>query len=154
VGGRYEEVAAAERAVARGEHPKRPFVLLAQQSLFDETRAPAGKHTAWGYCHVPNGSSVDMTEAIENQIERFAPGFRDLVLQRATRSSTGFETYNPNYIGGDIGGGQYGLRKVLQIGDKSPYSLGGDVYLCSSATPPGAGVHGMCGYHAVRAALG
>jgi phytoene dehydrogenase-like protein len=153
VGGRYEEVSAAERAVARGDHPKRPFVLLAQQSLFDETRAPAGKHTAWGYCHVPNGSDIDMTEAIESQIERFAPGFRDLVLERATRSSTGFETYNPNYIGGDIGGGQYGLRKVLQIGDKSPYSLGGDVYLCSSATPPGAGVHGMCGYHAVRAAL-
>lgn len=153
VGGHYAEVAAAERAVMRGEHPRRPLVLLAQQSLFDDTRAPDGKHTAWGYCHVPNGSDVDMTEAIENQIERFAPGFREIVLERHIRSSMGYQEYNPNYVGGDIGGGEYGLRKVLQIGEKAPYSLGGDVYLCSSATPPGAGVHGMCGYHAVRAAL-
>jgi phytoene dehydrogenase-like protein len=153
LGGKYAEVAAAERAVSRGEHPKRPFVLIAQQSLFDATRAPAGKHTAWGYCHVPNGSTVDMTEEIENQIERFAPGFRDLVLKRAARTSMDYQAYNPNYIGGDIGGGQYGLRKLLQIGNKAPYHLGGNVYLCSSATPPGAGVHGMCGYHAVRAAL-
>jgi phytoene dehydrogenase-like protein len=154
VGGRYAEVAAAERAVARGEHPKRPFVLLAQQSLFDSSRAPAGKHTAWGYCHVPNGSDVDMTDAIESQIERFAPGFRELILERSRRDATGLQKYNPNYLGGDIGGGRYGLRKVLQIGRKAPYELGGNVYLCSSATPPGAGVHGMCGYHAVRAALG
>lgn len=154
IGGRYREVASAERAVIKGDHPERPFVLLAQQSLFDDTRAPNGKHTAWGYCHVPNGSTVDMTEAIEGQIERFAPGFKDVILERATRSSVEFQTYNPNYLGGDIGGGQYGLKKVLQIGSKSPYALGGDVYLCSSATPPGAGVHGMCGYHAVRAALG
>lgn len=153
LGGRYAEVAASERAVARGEHPRRPFVLLAQQSLFDESRAPEGKHTAWGYCHVPNGSKVDMTEAIENQIERFAPGFRDIVLERTTRGPMGYQLYNANYIGGDIGGGQYGLRKLLQVGAESPYSLGGDVYLCSSATPPGAGVHGMCGYHAARAAL-
>lgn len=153
IGGRYSEVAAAERAVARGENPRRPFVLLAQQSLFDDTRAPKDKHTAWGYCHVPNGSDVDMTEAIENQIERFAPGFRDTILERNIRGPMEYQTYNPNYIGGDIGGGQYGLRKLLQIGRKAPYSLGGDVYLCSSATPPGAGVHGMCGYHAVRAAL-
>ncbi|HET9259923.1 MAG TPA: NAD(P)/FAD-dependent oxidoreductase [Acidimicrobiia bacterium] len=153
LGGRYAEVASAERAVSKGEHPRRPFVLLAQQSLFDDARAPVGKHTAWGYCHVPNGSTVDMTDAIESQIERFAPGFRDLVLGRSTRGSVEFQTYNTNYIGGDISGGQYGLKKVLQIGAKSPYSLGGDVYLCSSATPPGAGVHGMCGYHAVRAAL-
>lgn len=153
LGGRYAEVAASERAVARGDHPKRPFVLLAQQSLFDDSRAPDGKHTAWAYCHVPNGSDVDMTEAIENQVERFAPGFKDIVLERATRDPIGYEAYNPNYIGGDISGGQYGLRKLLQIGAESPYSLGGDVYLCSSATPPGAGVHGMCGYHAVRAYL-
>lgn len=153
VGGRYAEVAAAERAVGRGEHPKRPFVLLAQQSLFDETRAPEGKHTAWGYCHVPNGSTVDMTEAIENQIERFAPGFRDLILARSVHNAMDYQAYNPNYPGGDIGGGRYGLRKLLQIGRRSPYSLGGGVYLCSSAVPPGAGVHGMCGYHAVRAAL-
>lgn len=153
LGGSYSEVAAGERSVARGEHPKQPFVLLAQQSLFDETRAPVGKHTAWGYCHVPNGSTVDMTEQIENQIERFAPGFRDLVLERSARSAGQFEKYNPNYIGGDIGGGRYGLRKVLQLGSRAPYHLGEGVYLCSSATPPGAGVHGMSGYHAVRAAL-
>lgn len=153
LGGRYAEVAAAERAVSRGDHPKRPFVLLAQQSLFDDIRAPEGKHTAWGYCHVPNGSTVDMTEAIENQVERFAPGFRDLIMERSTLTSLDYQAYNPNFIGGDIGGGQYGLRKVLQIGSKAPYALGGDVYLCSAATPPGAGVHGMCGYHAVRAAL-
>lgn len=153
LGGRYAEVAAAERAVSRGEHPKRPFVLLAQQSLFDESRAPEGKHTAWAYCHVPNGSSVDMTTEIEGQVERFAPGFRDLILERSVRNAVDYASYNPNYVGGDIGGGQYGLRKVLQLGAKAPYDLGGNVYLCSSATPPGAGVHGMCGYHAVRAAL-
>jgi len=153
LGGRYAEIAAAERAVSRGEHPRRPFVLLAQQSLFDETRAPEGKHTAWAYCHVPNGSTEDMTGAIEDQVERFAPGFRDLILGRSTMGSVGFEAHNPNYIGGDIGGGQYGLRKVLQLGSKAPYDLGGNVWLCSSATPPGAGVHGMSGYHAVRAAL-
>jgi phytoene dehydrogenase-like protein len=153
LGGRYEEVAAAERAVGRGEHPRRPFVLLAQQSLFDESRAPEGRHTAWAYCHVPNGSDVDMTEAIEDQIERFAPGFRERILERSAWSSGAYEDYNPNYVGGDIGGGQYGLSKVLQIGSRAPYDLGGDVYLCSSAVPPGAGVHGMCGYHAVRAAL-
>lgn len=153
VGGRYEEVAAAERAVARGDHPRDPFVLMAQQSLFDATRAPEGKHTAWGYCHVPNGSDVDMTDAIESQIERFAPGFRDLILERSTHGPSQLHAYNQNYLGGDIGGGQYGVRKVLQVGKKAPYELGGGVYLCSSATPPGAGVHGMCGYHAVRAAL-
>lgn len=154
VGGRLSEVAAAERAVFRGEHPRRPFVLLAQQSLFDHSRAPDGKHTAWGYCHVPNGSTVDMTNAIESQIERFAPGFRDLILERGTRNAMGYQEYNPNNVGGDIGGGQYGLAKILQVGRKMPYRLADNVYLCSSATPPGAGVHGMCGYHAVRAALG
>lgn len=153
LGGRYAEVAAAERAVSRGDHPKRPFVILAQQSLFDPTRAPAGKHTAWGYCHVPNGSTVDMTEAIEAQVERFAPGFRDLIIGRHTRNSMEYELYNPNYPGGDIGGGRYGLRKLLQLGNRAPYHVGGNVYMCSAATPPGAGVHGMCGYHAVNAAL-
>lgn len=154
IGGADEEVKAAESAVFAGRHPEHPFVLLAQHSLFDETRAPEGKHTLWGYCHVPNGSDVDMTERIEAQIERFAPGFRDLILARSTRSSLEFEAYNPNFIGGDIGGGVFGLRKVLQIGDSRPYRLGEDLYLCSSATPPGAGVHGMCGYYAARAALG
>ncbi|MGC2241058.1 MAG: NAD(P)/FAD-dependent oxidoreductase [Acidimicrobiia bacterium] len=153
LGGSFSEVEQAERAVFEGRHPERPFVLLAQQSLFDDTRAPAGKHTAWAYCHVPNGSSVDMTEAIESQVERFAPGFREVVLDRATRGSSGFEGYNPNYVGGDIGGGEFGLKKVLQMGSTRPFDFGNDVYLCSSATPPGAGVHGMCGYYAARAAL-
>jgi phytoene dehydrogenase-like protein len=153
VGGTYAEVAAAERAVGRGEHPRRPFVLLAQQSLFDNSRAPDGKHTAWGYCHVPNGSTIDMTEAIESQVERFAPGFRDLIIGRSTRDTKSLERHNADYVGGDIGGGIYGMRKVLQIGDIAPYALGGEVFLCSSATPPGAGVHGMCGDRAARAAL-
>jgi phytoene dehydrogenase-like protein len=153
VGGSYEEVEAAEQAVFDGEHPERPFVLLAQQSLFDPTRAPEGKHTAWGYSHVPNGSTVDMTTAIEAQVERFAPGFKDLILHRSTRDPAGFEAHNPNLIGGDIGGGGFGLGKVLQMGNRRPYTLGGGVYLCSAAAPPGAGVHGMCGYHAARAAL-
>ncbi len=153
IGGTYEEVRAAEDAVYRGEHPENPFVLLAQHSLFDDTRAPAGKHTVWAYCHVPNGSDVDMSDRIEAQIERFAPGFRDLILARSTTSSREFEAANPNYVGGDIGGGIFGLRKVLQIGDVRPYKLAEKLFLCSSATPPGAGVHGMCGYYAARAAL-
>lgn len=154
VGGTYDEVEAAEKEVFKGHHPDQPFVLLAQQSLFDDTRAPDGKHTLWGYCHVPNGSTVDMTEAIERQIERFAPGFRDLILERHTRNAAEYEAYNPNYVGGDIGGGGFGLRKIMQMGNKRPYSLGGNIFLCSAATPPGAGVHGMCGYYAARAALG
>lgn len=153
IGGTYEEVRESEDAVAGGKHPERPFVLLAQQSLFDETRAPQGKHTGWAYCHVPNGSKVDMTDRIEAQVERFAPGFRDLIIGRATRNSIEYEAYNPNFVGGDIGGGVYGLSKVLQLGDKRPYEIGDRIFLCSSATPPGAGVHGMCGYHAARAAL-
>lgn len=153
VGGTYEEIASAEAAVFRGDHPERPFVLLAQHTLFDPTRAPDGQHTAWGYCHVPNGSGVDMTERIERQIERFAPGFRDRIIGRAVKGSTEYEAYNPNLIGGDIGGGRYGLGKVLQMGARRPYYLGGGAYLCSSAVPPGAGVHGMAGFHAARAAL-
>ena len=153
VGGPYGEVDVAERAVFRGDHAERPFVLLAQQSLFDRTRAPEGGHTAWAYCHVPNGSDRDMTSAIEDQVERFAPGFRDHIVDRHIMDSGDFETYNPNYIGGDIGGGGFGLKKIMQMGAKRPYQLGDGVYLCSAAAPPGAGVHGMCGYHAVRAAL-
>lgn len=151
VGGTYAEIASAEKQVGRGEHPRRPFVLLAQQSLFDQTRAPEGKHTAWAYCHVPNGSRLDMTGAIESQVERFAPGFDDLIIERATHDTAAYESHNVNYVGGDIGGGVYGMRKVLQLGERAPYLIGDDVYLCSSATPPGAGVHGMCGYHAARA---
>ena len=153
VGGTYEEVEEAESGVFKGRHAERPFVLLAQQSLFDDTRAPDDKHTLWGYCHVPNGSKVDMTEPIERQIERFAPGFRDLILERHTRNAFDYESYNPNYVGGDIGGGGFGLKKIMQMGSKRPYSLGGGVFLCSAAAPPGAGVHGMCGYYAARAAL-
>ena len=154
LGGLFEEVMAAEDAVHSGKHPDRPFVLLAQQSLFDDTRAPHGKHTAWAYCHVPNGSSRDMTDAIEAQVERFAPGFKDLVLERHTMNPAALEEHNPNNVGGDIAGGGFGLKKVFQIGSTGPYRIGDGLYLCSSATPPGAGVHGMCGYYAAKAAIG
>ncbi|HEX6947738.1 MAG TPA: NAD(P)/FAD-dependent oxidoreductase [Acidimicrobiia bacterium] len=153
VGGTWEEIREAESQVMSGGHPERPFVLVAQQSLFDRTRAPEGKHTLWAYCHVPNGSTVDMTGAIEDQIERFAPGFREVVAHRSVMTTRDYTAHNPNLIGGDIGGGRFGIGKVLQFGLRRPYDLGGGVYLCSSATPPGAGVHGMCGYAAARAAL-
>jgi phytoene dehydrogenase-like protein len=154
IGGTWEEVAEAEGQVHAGRHPERPFVLVAQQSRFDSTRAPDGKHTAWAYCHVPNGSTVDMTDAIDAQIERFAPGFRDLILHRSTMNARELEAHNPNYVGGDIGGGGFGIQKVIQLGLVGPYRLGEGLFLCSSATPPGAGVHGMCGFHAARAAIG
>jgi phytoene dehydrogenase-like protein len=151
-----EEIAASESAVWNGKHPERPFVLLAQQSMFDSTRAPTGKHTAWGYCHVPNGSKFDMTECIESQIERFAPGFGRLVLARKVMSPAELENYNPNYSGGDIAGGIQSFWRVFArpaIGRKE-YSIPiKGLYICSSSTPPGAGVHGMCGYHAARRAL-
>ncbi len=156
LGGSGEEIAESERMVASGGHPERPFVLLAQQSLFDGSRAPQGKHTAWGYCHVPNNSNVDMTARIEAQIERFAPGFRDCILQRHTMSAPQFESYNANYVGGDISGGlqdvpQVIARPSLRI---TPYAMPVDgLFICSSSTPPGGGVHGMCGFHAARAAL-
>jgi phytoene dehydrogenase-like protein len=153
LGGTWEEVAAAEEMVHAGRHPERPFVLLAQQTLFDATRAPEGSHTAWAYCHVPTGSDVDMTGAIESQVERFAPGFRDLILARHTMDAAAFEAHNPNYLGGDMAGGGFGPKKVFQLGSTVPYRIGDGLFLCSSATPPGAGVHGMCGYYAARAAL-
>jgi phytoene dehydrogenase-like protein len=153
VGGTWEQVAESEAKVHAGSHPDRPFVLVAQQSRFDPTRAPAGKQTAWGYCHVPSGSDVDMTDAVEAQIERYAPGFRDLIIGRHTMNAAQIEGHNPNYIQGDIAGGGFGLRKVFQLGATAPYRIGDSLYLCSSATPPGAGVHGMCGYYAARAAL-
>jgi phytoene dehydrogenase-like protein len=156
IGGTLEEMVAAEQATAEGGHPGRPFVLLAQQTLFDSTRAPAGKHTAWGYCHVPNGSTVDMTDRIECQIERFAPGFRDCIVGRHTMSTADFEAYNPNLIGGDISGGLLNLRQLFARPAlrRLPYitPIPG-VFICSSSTPPVGGVHGMCGYHAARAAL-
>ncbi|MCB0051112.1 MAG: NAD(P)/FAD-dependent oxidoreductase, partial [Caldilinea sp.] len=137
-------------------HAARPFVLLAQQSLFDATRAPAGKQTAWAYCHVPNGSTVDMTDAIERQVERFAPGFRVRILARSTRHAAAMEAYNPNYVGGDINGGvqdllQHFTRPSLSL---TPYRTPAKgIYICSSSTPPGGGVHGMCGYYAAQVVL-
>jgi phytoene dehydrogenase-like protein len=156
LGGTFEEIAAAEKAVWLGEHPERPFVLVAQQSLFDSTRAPSGKHTGWAYCHVPSGSAVDMTDAIERQMERFAPGFRDLILARSVRAPTIFEQHNANFIGGDISGGvmdawQLFTRPTARLVPYSTPAKG--IFLCSSSTPPGGGVHGMCGYFAAKAAL-
>ena len=156
LGGTLEEIAASERSVARGEHSANPYVLLVQSSLVDPSRAPAGKHTAWAYCHVPNGSTTDMRSAIESQIERFAPGFRERILAAHTRSAAQYEVYNPNYVGGDINSGaqdmaQFFTRPAVRW-DSYALPLKG-VYLCSSATPPGGGVHGMCGFHAARSAL-
>jgi phytoene dehydrogenase-like protein len=156
IGGSMSEIATSEDAVARGRCPEKPFVLLAQQSLFDASRAPETKHTAWGYCHVPRGSTTDMTERIESQVERFAPGFRDSIVGRHTMSPADFENYNANYIGGDISGGVQNLlqtvaRPSLRL---TPYSTPiRNLFICSSSTPPGGGVHGMCGYNAARAAL-
>jgi phytoene dehydrogenase-like protein len=156
LGGTLDEIAASERAPWRGATATRPFVLVAQQSLFDTTRAPSGQHTAWAYCHVPNGSATDLTEAIEMQLERFAPGFRDLVLARSALGPGEMQARNPNYVGGDINGGAANLRQLLvrPAARLSPYATPLDgVYLCSSSTPPGGGVHGMCGWHAAQAAL-
>ncbi len=156
VGGTFDEIAAAERSAWSRTPAQRPFVLVAQQSLFDDTRAPAGKHAGWAYCHVPHGSQVDMVERIEAQMERFAPGFRELILARHVMSPAGFQAHNANYIGGDITGGVMDLRQFLArpAFRFSPYSTPAkNLFLCSSSTPPGAGVHGMCGYHAALAAL-
>jgi phytoene dehydrogenase-like protein len=156
VGGSFDEIAAAEAAVARGEHPERPFVLVAQQSLFDRTRAPAGRHTLWAYCHVPNGSTVDVTAAMERQIERFAPGFGETIIRRHRTTSADLEAGNPNYVGGDIAGGTPDLRQLFTrpVVSLRPWTTGvAGLYLCSSSTPPGAGVHGMCGLHAAKLAL-
>ncbi|MDQ6623088.1 MAG: NAD(P)/FAD-dependent oxidoreductase [Verrucomicrobiota bacterium] len=156
VGGTLDEIAAAERSVANGEHAERPFVLVAQQSLFDETRAPRGQHTLWAYCHVPNESSFDMSARIEAQIERFAPGFRDCILARHSTNSAALEKSNANLAGGDINGGAADLAQLLArpTFSATPYRTPiRGVYLCSASTPPGGGVHGMCGYHAARAAL-
>ena len=156
LGGTFAEVAAAEADVAAGRHPERPFCLVAQAGVVDPGRAPAGQQTLWGYCHVPSGSAVDMSERIEAQIERFAPGFRDLILARSVRTAAEMERHNPNYVGGDITGGAGTLRQtVLRPTPRwNPYrtALPG-VYLCSASTPPGGGVHGMCGSWAAKTAL-
>jgi phytoene dehydrogenase-like protein len=156
VGGSLEEIAASEAAVWRGETEERPFVIVAQQSLFDGSRAPADRHTVWAYCHVPNGSRVDMTERIERQIERFAPGFRERILARHALGPGELEASNPNYVGGDINGGAQDLRQLFArpAPRLDPYSTPAPgLFLCSASTPPGGGVHGMCGYWAARAAL-
>jgi phytoene dehydrogenase-like protein len=156
LGNTFEEIAEGEQMIWNGKHVEKPFVLFAQQSLFDPSRAPSGKHTAWAYCHVPNGSVVDMTERIEKQVERFAPGFRDRIIARRTFNTLEIEAYNPNYEGGDINGGvidigQIFTRPALRL---SPYRTSAKgIYICSSSTPPGGGVHGMCGVHAAHRAL-
>lgn len=160
VGGTLEEIAAGEREVAEGRHPERPFVLLAQSSLFDDTRAPRGQHTAWAYCHVPNGSTFDMASRIEAQIERFAPGFREIILARHVTTPADLERHNANYTGGDVVGGANDLRQVIArpMLALDPYRIPvrhahGEWLICSGSTPPGGGVHGMCGFNAARSAL-
>ncbi len=156
IGGSFEEIARGEAEVASGRHPERPFCIAVQPSVIDPSRAPAGQQTFYAYCHVPSGSDVDMTERIEAQIERFAPGFRELILDRATVTAAAAEQHNPNYVGGDINSGAATLMQTILRPTPSlhPYrtSMPG-VYLCSSSTPPGGGVHGMCGEEAARAAL-
>jgi phytoene dehydrogenase-like protein len=156
LGGTLAEIAASEEAVARGRCPERPYVLLVQASLFDSERAPPGQHTAWAYCHVPNGSQADMTGAIEAQIERFAPGFGDRVLARSAMTSAEVERRNRNYVGGDINGGLQDLTQLFTrpVARPVPYSTPVEgLYICSSSTPPGGGVHGMSGFFAAQAAL-
>lgn len=156
LGNSFEEIARTEEMTWRGKHADKPFVLLAQQSLFDSSRAPAGKHTVWAYCHVPNGSTKDMSDVIERQIERFAPGFKERILSKHIFNSSQLEEHNSNYIGGDINGGaidifQLFTRPALRW---SPYRTSSKgMYICSASTPPGGGVHGMCGYNAAKRAL-
>lgn len=154
VGGTWDEIAAAEKATATGEHPERPFTISSQPTVADPSRAPGGTHVLWAYCHVPAGSSVDMTEPILNQVERFAPGFRKRILEVSTHSPAVFEAENPNLVGGDVTGGALTLGQILarpRLLD--PYKAGKGVYLCSSSAPPGAGVHGMCGFWAAKRVL-
>lgn len=156
VGGTIEEIASHEAAIWHGRNSGRPFVLVAQQSLFDGSRAPDGKQTGWAYCHVPHGSTDDMTEAVEQQIERFAPGFRQRILARHTMNTAAYESYNANIVGGDISGGANTLGQVMArpFLRRDPYSTPNKrIYLASSSTPPGGGVHGMCGYWAARSAM-
>jgi phytoene dehydrogenase-like protein len=156
LGGTLEQIAESEAEVAQGRHPRRPYVLVAQQSLFDPTRAPAGMHTLWAYCHVPNGSTVDMTGPIEDQLERFAPGFRDLVRARHAMGPADLQARNANSIGGDINGGAATVRQLFARPALRPVPYGTPdprLFICSASTPPGGGVHGMCGFYAAQAAL-
>jgi phytoene dehydrogenase-like protein len=154
LGAGLEEIEASERAPWRGTIAEKPFVLLAQPTLFDATRAPAGKHIAWAYCHVPNGSNADVSDRIEQQIERFAPGFRTRILKRHVLTTTSLESYNPNLVGGDFSGGSAQLDQLFARPTWRRYRTPlRNLYLCSASTPPGGGVHGMCGYWAAQAAL-
>jgi phytoene dehydrogenase-like protein len=154
LGGSLEEIAASERAAWEGRPPNKPFVLLVQPTLFDPTRAPAGQHTAWAYCHVPNGWPGSALTQIEDQIERFAPGFRDCIVARRPWSAPEMQQWNPNLIGGDINGGAATLKQFFLRPTWRRYSTPlKNVFLCSSSTPPGGGVHGMCGYYAAQSAL-
>ena len=154
VGGNLDEIAASERAVWNGTHPERPFVLATQPTMFDPTRAPAGKHVLWAYCHVPSRSSRDMLGPIERQIERFAPGFRERVLARTITTSEEIEARNPNFVGGDIAAGVMDLRQLFTRPTWRTYSTPvRGLYICSASTPPGVGVHGMSGYFAAQRAL-
>jgi phytoene dehydrogenase-like protein len=154
LGGTFEEIASSEDAVAHGLYLERPFVLAAQPTLFDPSRAPVGRHVLWAYCHVPNGSTVDMSDRIEAQIERFAPGFRDCILARRSFPPAGLEAMDANLVGGDISGGAFTVRQILLRPRLRSYSTGTpNLYLCSASTPPGGAVHGMCGFHAARLAL-
>jgi phytoene dehydrogenase-like protein len=155
LGGTIEEIAAAEDAAFRGEHHPRPFVLVGQQSHFDDSRAPAGRHTGYAYCHVPFGSTVDVSDAVESQIERFAPGFRDVILARRAHSPADFERYNEAFVGGVIAGGQSDWTQLFTrpVARLDPYSTPNRrLFLCSAATPPGGGVHGLCGHFAAQSA--
>lgn len=156
VGGTFKQIMESEASMKQNRHAEKPYVLVAQQSLFDPTRTPDDRHTLWAYCHVPNGSDKDMTEQIEDQIERFAPGFRDIIEERRTMTSSDFESYNPNYIGGDINGGSQDLFQLFSrpVSMFAPYATPAKgIYFCSSSTPPGGGIHGMCGYHAAQLVL-
>ena len=155
LGGSADEIAAAEATVAAGRVPERPFVLFVQYAPWDASRAPDGRTTAWAYCHVPNGCDVDMTERIEAQVERFAPGFRDRIVARHTFGPAGMEAHDANHVGGDINGGLADVRQLVFRPwlARDPYRLGPGLYLCSASTPPGGGIHGMCGVHAARSAL-
>jgi phytoene dehydrogenase-like protein len=154
LGGTFREILASERAAWEGRVCQTPFVILSQPTLFDSTRAPAGKHTLWGYCHVPNGSNIDMSEFVENQIERFAPGFRKLIIARHVMPPRELERHNPNLVGGDINGGAQIIQQMFTRPTLRMYSTPRKgIYLCSSSTPPGGGVHGLCGYYAARVAL-
>ncbi len=156
VGGTLEEIAISEKMAWKGQHCDRPFLILCQQSMFDDTRAPKGKHTGYAYCHVPHASTKDMTAAIENQVERYAPGFKDIILKSHTINTEGFNKYNPNYLGGAITGGAADVKQLFTrpVARFNPYTTPNPkIFICSAATPPGGGVHGMCGYWAAQAVI-